>query len=357
MKSRSKPLKKPFNWFARYLMGHLRDALSSFGELCRKPFSSLMILLVIGISLALPLSFLVLLKNLTQFTDNFKGQSQITLFLKMGSATSMSATSSMAATSSIDSTIATDSMAAMGSIAAMRETAEKLKKALSKNPSIEKINIISPETALPELLNTLNIQDAVQALPNNPLPWVLVLTLAPSFHEGIDNTKKAEQLLEELQRLPEVEKADLDLQWLKRLAAATHLAEHFVTAISLLLSLAILLVIGNTLGLYIENRREDIEIAKLIGATDGFVRRPFLYMGIWYGTLGAVLAISLVVAIMIWLQKAAEPLLASYQSHFVLQGLDPSTSFSLLLLGVLLGFGAAWLSVSRHLTRGSSLVF
>lgn len=317
-KQQTQQKQNPLSWFKSYLTCHLRDGLSSLGELWRQPFSSFMILMVIAISLALPLSFLVLLNNLTQFTDNLKGQTQITLFLKMGSSV---------------------------------ETAEKLKQQLSNKHEheISKINLVSPEAALHELMDTLNIQDAIQALPSNPLPWVLILTLSPSLQGNLEKTKQVELLLGELQALPEVEKATLDLLWLKRLSAAIQLAEHFVTAIALLLSLAIVLVIGNTLRLFIENRREDIEVAKLIGATDAFVRRPFLYLGIWYGVIGALLAAVLVGILMYWLGSVAQQLFDFYQGRLVLQGLDLSTAFSLLALGVLLGFGAAWLSVSRHL--------
>lgn len=303
------------NGFKNFLESQLRDGLSSLGDLYRKPYSSLMILLVIGISLAIPFSFLCIIKNLSQWTDNLNGQTQITLFLKTG---------------------------------ASAATAEQLKQGLSGRAEISKINLVSPETALASLTSDLNIQDALDALPNNPLPWVLILQLSPNL-STVQNTKPIEQLLAELQALPEVEKAVLDLLWLKRLASAIHLAEHFITALALLLSLGILLGIGNTLNLYIENRREDIEILKLIGATDGFVRRPFLYLGIWYGVIGAILAGVIVALFMFWLNRAGEPLFQSYQSHFLFKGLDISNMLSLITLGLLLGFAAAWLSVSRHL--------
>lgn len=311
-----KSMQKPFNRLNNYFACHLRDALSSLGELWHQPFSSLMILMVIGISLALPLSFLVLIKNLTQVTDNLSGQSQITLFLKA------------------DST---------------EETAKKLQQQLGGINAISKIHRVAPDKALTDLITSLNIQDAIQVLPSNPLPWVLILTLSPTTQEGREKTQQIEQLLIELQALPEVEKASLDLQWLKRLSAVVHFAESFVTGIAFLLSLAILLVIGNTISLYIENRRQDIEIVKLIGATDAFVRRPFLYLGIWYGFIGSIFAIGLVMLLIFWLGQAAKPLLLSYQSDLVLKGLDISSAYSLLILGLLLGFGAAWLSVSRHL--------
>lgn len=318
MNSRSAQHQKPLNWLSSYLTCHIRDAFSSLGELYRQPFSSLMILLVIGISLALPLSFLVLLNNVTQFTDNLSGQAQITLFLKMGSS---------------------------------KDTAEKLKQQLSGKNEISTINLVSPETALAELMKTLNIQDAIQILPSNPLPWVLVLGLSPNFQgaSSVDNTKQVEALLAELQAKPEVEKASLDLLWLKRLGAAIHLAQQFVIALSFLLSLVIVLVIGNTLRLYIENRREEIEIAKLIGATDAFVRRPFLYLGIWYGVLGALIAASIVAFLMFWLARAGKPLFVFYNTQMTWQNLDMSAAGLLLILGILLGFGAAWLSVFRHL--------
>jgi len=151
--------------------------------------------------------------------------------------------------------------------------------------------------------------------------------------------------------LPETELAQLDLEWVQRLAAILDIAQRVILIISCLLALAVLLVIGNTIRLEIQNRRDEIVVTKLIGATNGFVRRPFLYSGIWYGALGALIAWA-VVATGFWLlAEPATRLAGLYQSDFMLE------THPLLLLpvllggGVLLGLLGSWLAVGRHLSE------
>ena len=162
---------------------------------------------------------------------------------------------------------------------------------------------------------------------------------------------KLEALRQRLAELPKVEQAQLDLVWVERLTAILKLGDRFVFGLSLLLILALLLVIGNTIRLHIENRRAEIEVIKLVGGTDGYVRRPFLYMGALYGFGAGIFAWLLLAFGLDWLNDAVVRLAGLYGSDFALSGVPSSDGFSLLLGAVLLGCIGAWLAVARHLNE------
>jgi len=152
-----------------------------------------------------------------------------------------------------------------------------------------------------------------------------------------------------LSSLPEVEKAELDLQWVKRLYTMTQILQRAVWVLSGFLALAVLLVIGNTIRLAIESRRNEILVVKLVGGTDSFVRRPFLYTGMWYGLGGGLIAYILIEVTLWWLNSPIQRLAELYYSSFKLNGLGFLTFLFLLLLSMLLGWSGAWLAVHRHL--------
>jgi cell division transport system permease protein len=160
-----------------------------------------------------------------------------------------------------------------------------------------------------------------------------------------------EALRQRLAELPGVQQAQLDLQWVERLGAILGLGDHFVFGLSLLLILALLLVIGNTIRLHIENRRSEIEIIKLVGGTDAYVRRPFLYMGALYGTGAGLLAWLVLAFGLDWLNAAVVRLAGLYGSDFALQGVPLDDGLSLLLGAIFLGYIGAWLAVARHLSE------
>jgi cell division transport system permease protein len=139
--------------------------------------------------------------------------------------------------------------------------------------------------------------------------------------------------------------------WVKRLYQFMELGQRLVWALATLLGLAVLLIIGNTIRLSIESRRDEILVVKLVGGTDAFVRRPFLYTGIWFGLGGGIIAWLLLSMGLYWLSGPVETLISLYGSDFVLQGLSLSDSLMLIFDGVILGWLGAWLAVSRHLTK------
>ena len=160
-----------------------------------------------------------------------------------------------------------------------------------------------------------------------------------------------EALRARLAALPGVEQAQLDLQWVERLGAILKLGDRFVFGLAVVLIVALLLVIGNTIRLHIENRRAEIEVIKLVGGTDGYVRRPFLYTGAFYGVGAGLLAWGLLAFGLDWLNQSGTALAGLYGSDFALAGVPLEDGLSLLVGAILLGWIGAWLAVARHLRQ------
>lgn len=291
---------------------HLRALIGALGRLWRDPVPSMMTAGVIAISLALPTAFMLLLGNVDQAVGRWDGGVRLSLFLQ---------------------------------IDAPAEGYRRLATELEGHPQVAETRIITPEQARAEFEQTTGFQEAMELLGENPLPPVVVVRprtgLAPAVVDA---------LVGELRQRPLVEEVRLDREWLQRLYAFMRLAERGVQVIAVLLAVAVLLVVGNTIRLAIENRRDEIQITKLIGATDGFVRRPFLYEGLWYGLLGSLLA-WLLLGLGHWLLSApAEHLAGLYDSGLQLRGLAFSQGLLLLVTGVCLGLLGSWIAVGRHLS-------
>lgn len=295
-----------------YLRRHAQVALDSLGRLFRNSLASLMTAAVIGIALALPSGLYLLLDNLGELSSSWDGQASLSVFLQ-------------------------DTVTAKG--------ARKLADRLANWPEVETVDLVSPKQALEEFGQQSGLGSALEALDENPLPAVLIITpvaghLAPAT---------AAALQSKLAALPETALAQLDLEWVQRLAAMLEIARRGILVIGALLALAVLLVIGNTIRLEIQNRRDEIVVTKLIGATNGFVRRPFLYSGVWYGVLGAGIA-WLLVETGFWLLSGPVTRLAGlYQSEFSLDTLPLQLLGVLGGGGLLLGLLGSWLAVGRHL--------
>lgn len=301
------------DWLRHYARLHAQVALASLGRLYRTPFSSLLTTAVIAIALSLPSGLLVLLDNLQRLNASWEGSSSISLFLKP-------------------------------SVSDAR--ADSLARELGEWPGVATVKSIHRDQALEEFREFSGFGEALDALEENPLPSVL--EVRPKTEEATD--QDIETLLDELGRLPEVELAQLDMQWVRRLNVLMDIGRRGILVVGALLGLAVLLIVGNTIRLDIQNRREEIEVSKLIGGTDAFIRRPFLYTGLWYGLFGAVLA-WIVVTIGFWLIDApAQRLAGLYESSFLLSGLSWSGTGLLLLAGIGLGLAGSWLAVGRHLS-------
>ena len=293
---------------------HRLEIKNSLNNLLKTPIASLMTLAVLGIALALPGGLQVILKNSNTLSEGWDGASRISLYLS-------------------------DSV--------KNETASQLGNRLRTRSDIAEVILISPKKALQEFQSSSGLGDALQQLEENPLPYVLEVLPAENF-----STPEASQsLLEEFKQLPEVELAQLDMQWVKRLYYLLDLADRAVFALAILLGLAVLLIVGNTIRLAIQNRREEIEIIKLIGATNAFIRRPFLYTGLWYGIGGGIFAVSLVGFSLWWLSEPVSQLAGLYESGYRLSGLSFIETLELLGFSTFLGLAGSWISVTRHLNQ------
>lgn len=271
-----------------------------------------MTVLVIAIALTIPASFHVFIKNARQASSTLEATNQISLFLKP------------------DLT---------------NETGGKVAEKLKKHPQIAVAELITKEAGLQELRTYSGFGDALRALDFNPLP--AVVGIKPK--DSLTRPEDVEKLLAELRSLPETDFVQLDTEWMYKLHAILTIAQRSVAVFSVLLSLGVLFIVGNTIRLELQNRREEIVVAKLIGATDRFIRRPFLYAGFWYGFLGGSLAWLLVGFFLLFLRGPSRRLAELYGSPYTLSFLSLSETELLIGASVLLGIVGAWIVVSYHL--------
>lgn len=312
----SKVAKKVESDFRRHLRAwlesHRASLIDSLLRLAKQPVGSFFTCLVMAVALSLPMGLSLLLGNVERLGGSWQQAAQISVFLKM------------------------DVSDAQG---------EKLRGEVAILPSVAQAEWISRERALEEFQQGSGLGEALKELPENPLPGVILVT-----PQEVDKSA-LEALRNQLAELPKVEQAQLDMVWVERLTAILRLGDRFVFGLSLLLVAALLLVIGNTIRLHIENRRNEIEVIKLVGGTDSYVRRPFLYMGALYGAGAGLLAWGLLAFGLDWLNAAVVRLAGLYGSDFALLGVPLSDGLSLLLAALLLGYIGAWLAVARHLNE------
>lgn len=296
-----------------YLLRHAQVALASLGELWRQPLATLMTILVIGIALALPAGLYVLHKNIEQLSGEWQQASRISLFLKA------------------------DVKDGRG---------EQLAEQLRSWPDIQKIDFQSSSQSLQEFRSVSGLGEVLDSLPENPLPGVIIIE---PVADATANTAHTD-LLERLEKLQEVDLAQLDMQWLQRLQQLNATGQRGIAVLAAMLSLSVLLVIGNTIRLAILNRQTEIKVIKLVGGTNAFVRRPFLYTGFWYGLIGGFIAWLTVLIALLILSGPVNQLAVLYESQFSLHWLSGSLFVALPLCGLLLGVLGAWLAVGRHLS-------
>ena len=299
--------------FKSYLVNHREVALLSLKRLLAAPIPSAMTWAVIAIALALPAGLFLFLQNVEQLSAGWDRAVQISVYLKQN---------------------VNDTQG--------RQLAEKLK----QRQDVKEDRYTSAQQTMDEFRKLSGFGEALLYLNENPLPAVIAV-FPETEASSLDVTKN---LLKELQILPEVDQAQLDLEWVERLYSIMQFGQRAVLAIGGLLALAVLLVIGNTIRLAIEARRAEIVVIKLVGGTDAFVRRPFLYTGIWYGMGGGILAWLLINMVLFWLHKPVSEIVIAYGSRFRLEGLDILQILILLCLSSLLGWLGAWIAVGRHLS-------
>ncbi len=294
-----------------WLLQHARALFAVFGRFTRTPVASLFNIGVIGIALALPTGFYVGLANLQGFSRELSAAPQISLFLALD---------------------------------ASRADAAQIESHLKQHPGVRKFSYVPREQALADLRNNTGLADVIASLGRNPLPDAFVV-------DARDNAAQSlERLRSEFASWPKVAHVQLDAAWAQRLEAALRLGRQTVLILTALLAFALIAITFNTIRLQILTQREEIEVAKLIGATDPFIRRPFLYFGAVQGLAGGLAAWAIVWASIYLLNNGLTDLSRLYGTNFQLRHLPPEDSLSLFLFSAWLGWFGAWMSVSKHLS-------
>ena len=295
-----------------YFSRHAQTLVGSLGRIVHHPFATLMTMGVVALALALPLFLNLLLANARTATGNWSDAFDLSVYMdKKASA----------------------------------ERTSALAKQLRQRGDVATVRVITADDALKEFRNNSGFGQALDALTDNPLPDTLIVTptLLASTPRGTDALKEA------IAALADVQTVQLDTDWVKRLHGMLDILRRVVLLTGALLGAGVVLIVGNTIRLDILNRRAEIEVMKLVGASDGFARRPFLYSGIWYGLGGGLLALILVGVAAGVLARPVDELAKLYGSQFHLQGLNFTTATSVLGVAVGLAWLGSWLAATRHI--------
>jgi cell division transport system permease protein len=294
-------------WISR----HATTAKSSLGRLVHQPFASLMIILVIAVTLALPAALNLVVKNFAAISGGWDDALDFSVFLNRELSVG---------------------------------EAEGIARLIEQRADVSGVKLITAEDALADFKDQSGFGDALDELADNPLPHTLVVRPSPA------NTLQSMNLLrEELAGLPETDVVQVDTDWVQRFHAILGIVQRATLIGAGLLGLAIIVVIGNTIRLEIQNRRDEIEVTKLIGASNAFVRRPFLWSGFWFGLFGSLLALGLVRYGLYLLQPAVTRLSGLYQSSLSLLSLSLEDSVAIVAAGVALGLLGSWFAAARHM--------
>jgi len=270
-----------------------------------------MTIAVIAITLSLPSSFYLFLKNVKNMSGDISSSTQITLYLTKST---------------------------------NKKNALILKKELLTFSNIDSIIFLSKEDALKEFKVSSGLSNSISQLKNNPLPHTLIVQ--PS---SLADTLSIKTLLAKLSSLKKVSIAKMDTEWIHRLFAILNIIERASIIITLLFGFAVLLIVGNTIRLDIQNRAKEITVIKLVGATDAYIRRPFLYGGIWYGLLGGLLSWMIVMLSAALLSGPVQNLSLLYQTQIVMITFTFPEFVLLVTSSTILGLMGSWIAVSKHL--------
>jgi cell division transport system permease protein len=293
---------------------HHRDTIRiSLKKMMREPLQTIMTVAVIAIALALPSALYLAVENVQRLGDSFQSSAQITVYVEGG---------------------------------AKPQAIDNLQNELQAMPAVTSVTYISAKQALLEFKALSGFGSALRYLEDNPLPAVFLVQ--PTVSEPVDMVQ-TEKLLASIKELPNVDDVQIDMQWLQRLHSLTEMGQKIVLALGATLGLGVLLVIGNTIRLAIQSRRDEIIVVKLVGGTNAYVRRPFLYNGVLLGLFGALLASIMLYSSLLWISSSIADLADLYQSHYRLAGLGLLRFFLLMCLGGFFGLAGAWIAVSKHL--------
>ena len=306
--SKSKALKGGWQEQWRYAMH------GSLSDMWRQPLATLLTVMVIAISLTLPSVCYMVWKNVSQAAEQWYPAPQLTVYLSK----------------TLDD-----------------DAAESVVAQLKKEEGVEKVNYLSREEAQGEFRNWSGFGGAMDMLEQNPLPAVAIITPKLNFQ----NSDTMNNLRDRVSKVQGIDEVKMDDSWFARLAALTGLVGQVAAMIGILMIVAVFLVIGNSVRLSIFARRDTINVQKLIGATDGFILRPFLYGGAMLGFAGAVLSLVLSQILVMRLESVVTQVATVFGTTFVLHGLAWDESLLLLLIAAMIGWIAAWLATVQHLRR------
>ncbi|MGB2078599.1 MAG: permease-like cell division protein FtsX [Vibrio sp.] len=295
-----------------FFRAHWRQAKAALSNLGRRPFGTILTLAVLSMSLALPTAFYIAGKNLTGVAHGMEAASQVSVYLQTGTA---------------------------------EARVMVLKDQIETWSEVGSVKYISAKQGLEDISQFSGLTKAMSLLEDTILPPVLVVTPKSDSQD----TQSARQLAEKLQQQDSVTDVRLDEDWFARLDAIKRVAYVVAISFATLMLVSVFLIVGNTLRFNILAHKQEIQVMKLIGATDRFILRPYLYTGLWLGLLASGIAWLLTMLISYLVQDAVMNLAKLYDSHFILEGLDANEGVLLLMLGSFLSLFAANMSARRHL--------
>jgi cell division transport system permease protein len=292
----------------------LQTSIGSLGRLAQHKLATTLTILVIGIALALPACLHLLVTNAQIATGNWNRAVDLTVFLKRPT-----------------------------SAEEARRTVERIR----QRRDVDEAQLILADEALKEFRRDSGFGDAIDALNENPLPHTIIVRPARNY----TNTANLQSLAADVRALPSVEVVQLDTAWVNRLNAILEAFQRGLILAAVVLGLGVMVIVGNTIRLDIQNRRDEIEVTKLVGGSDAFVRRPFLYNGVWYGLGGALTAWVITLVALAVLREPIGKLAGLYGSSFELGALGPEASGILLVGGIALGWLGSYIAATRHLRK------
>jgi cell division transport system permease protein len=301
-------------WSKKKVGLHQLAMMNSFGWMLERPLSSVMTVIVIAIVLALPGSFWIISTNLKHIANDWNQSGHISLYLNANL------------------------------------SQDKLNSALAEVslvPGVGKASLISSEEGMALMQLQEGMHDIMRYLPDNPLPAVIDVT--PS--KDVNTPKEMARLYKKLDALPSVLEAQMDMDWLTKLHSLILFVRSIGNTLLVILGIAVMVIIGNTLRLTIQSHKEEVEVLKLVGATDSFIMRPFLYAGLAYAVLGGLIAVVIVNLFTLKISHGVNTLAKIYDMHFPVNGLNIIQVLIILGFAAILGLVGAMLSIKRQLAH------
>jgi cell division transport system permease protein len=293
-----------------YFSHHLHALNHGIQQLTKTPLTTLLTIAILSITLVLPTCLLMILSNIDTATQHWDKGSTISVYTNSNLTT---------------------------------QQVGQIRQSLSGINNIETIQYISPQQGLTDFSQQSGLNDIIQSIGHNPLPGVFKVTPQQQTTLALDT------LQSQIQKIANVSAVKFDLQWIKRFNAIINLLKQFTYALAFILAMAVLLIIANIIRMTLQRYHQEIEVMKLVGASHGFIRRPFLYSGALYGLCSGVFTAIVLDSFLLWLQPALNQLTDLYNTQFTLQGLDLEQTGLLILISVSLGFIASWAVVNKRL--------